>query len=188
MGLEAGSGEDGPQRRREDHAHQQAQEPRREERPLDVDDGGAAGGEERERRRRERSRGTHVGVRWGVCYHAPCVSRFPMARARRPPLAASCAGPSVTRGALGRGRGAGIRVIAELVLLSSAGCSMLDAARAPYAAAPAAPATPWRPTESQVQARAATVAARPRVEVETDKVYALADLIDLAQRVNPETR
>ena len=29
---------------------------------------------------------------------------------------------------------------------------------------------------------------RPRVEVETDKTYALPDLIDLAQRVNPETR
>lgn len=80
------------------------------------------------------------------------------------------------------------RVMAGLALLSSAGCGMLDVARAPYAAAPPAASAPWRPPESQVQARAATAAPRPRVEVETDKTYALPDLIDLAQRVNPETR
>jgi hypothetical protein len=59
--------------------------------------------------------------------------------------------------------------MAGLALLSSAGCGMLDVARAPYAAAPPAPSAPWRPPESQAQARAVTAAHGPGVEVETDK-------------------
>src|SRR6185295_5944163 len=79
-------------------------------------------------------------------------------------------------------------VMVGLALLPITGCGMLDVARAPYAAAPPAPSAPWRPPESQVQGRASTAAPRPRVEVEADKTYTLPDLIDLAQRMNPETR
>ena len=112
-----------------------------------------------------------------------------MARARRLPLAASCARPSVMRRVPARVCRAGVwGVMAGLTLLSNTACGMLDVARAPYAAAPPAPSAPWRPSESQVQARAGAASSRPRVEVETDKTYALPDLIDLAQRVNPETR
>ena len=74
----------------------------------------------------------------------------------------------------------------------TAGCSTapFSAAWNPYAAAPAAPATPWRSADGKKQPRLASLIDRisGEVQIDPDKEYGLADLIDLAQRVNPETR
>src|SRR5262245_20953592 len=70
-------------------------------------------------------------------------------------------------------------------LLLSAGC----ASGVPEQQAPASPAEPWKPAVALPDAR------RPREQVlgrgvapEPGRAYGLADLIDLAERANPETR
>src|SRR5262245_3887543 len=75
--------------------------------------------------------------------------------------------------------------LAALLLSLSAGC----AAGAPEADVPAAPGEPWTPAAPLPSAR------RPRAEVlerpvapEPGRVYGLAELIDLAERANPQTR
>ena len=57
---------------------------------------------------------------------------------------------------------------------------------APYDSAPVSAARPWQPAEAE----AAPAPPPPRFEAvpDPDKVYELPELIDLAQRANPETR
>jgi outer membrane protein TolC len=82
--------------------------------------------------------------------------------------------------------------ILPVALAFLAGCGLLPfpATRDPYAAAPASPAAPWRPPPRVVAERPPALAGRPDGEalVDPGKVYELPDLIDLAQRINPETR
>ncbi len=79
-----------------------------------------------------------------------------------------------------------------IATLIAAGCTGLpfSAAWDPYAAAPPAPAAPWRSTDGKKQPRLASLIDRlsADVQIDPDKVQGLADLIDLAQRLNPETR
>jgi outer membrane protein len=83
-------------------------------------------------------------------------------------------------------------VIACLCSGLVAGCSALSfsAAWDPYPAAPPAASTPWRPAEARKQPRLAALIDRlgGEVQIDPDRVYGLAELIDLAQRLNPETR
>src|SRR5262245_55548946 len=73
----------------------------------------------------------------------------------------------------------------------AAGCSSapFSAAWNPYAAAPPGPSTPWRSSDGKKQPRLASLIERlnAEVQIDPDKEMGLADLIDLAQRVNPET-
>ena len=73
-----------------------------------------------------------------------------------------------------------------------AGCAPLpfEAAWNPYAAAPPAATTPWRGADAKKQPRLASLVDRlgADVQIDPDKQHSLAELIDLAQRVNPETR
>lgn len=86
-----------------------------------------------------------------------------------------------------RGATAALAIIGVL----GAGCSQLpfSAAWDPFAAAPPTPAAPWRATEGSKQPRLATLIDRlnKEVQIDPDKEHGLADLIDLAQRLNPET-
>src|SRR5262249_52287010 len=60
----------------------------------------------------------------------------------------------------------------------------------PFAAAPPAAATPWRSSDGKKQPRLAHLIDElgATVQIDPDKQYGLPDLIDLAQRANPETR
>src|SRR5262245_53739401 len=66
----------------------------------------------------------------------------------------------------------------------------LSAAWDPYMPAPPGPAAPWRSTDGRKQPRLASLIDKlsGEVQIDPDKEYGLAELIDLAQRVNPETR
>jgi outer membrane protein TolC len=72
-----------------------------------------------------------------------------------------------------------------------AGCSQLpfSAAWDPFAAAPPARGAPWRSTDGNKQPRMAALIERLSrdVQIDPDKEYGLAELVDLAQRLNPET-
>jgi outer membrane protein len=87
-------------------------------------------------------------------------------------------------------RARSLAVAAALVAWLDAGCATLpfQAAWDPFAAAPPAPAAPWRSTDGKKQPRLAPLIDQLGVEIDADKQYGLADLIDLAQRANPETR
>ncbi|HEV7733427.1 MAG TPA: TolC family protein [Candidatus Binatia bacterium] len=72
------------------------------------------------------------------------------------------------------------------ILVSGCG-GLLQSVRDPYALAPPAPSRPWTPPDSTTDAPA------PRVTADTlapdpDHEHDLPDLIDLAERANPETR
>jgi outer membrane protein len=73
---------------------------------------------------------------------------------------------------------------AALALLLCAGCSQIDVARTPFAGAPRSAVQPWRAPETRVGA----VVPAPSVDIDPASPYGLAELIDLAQRMNPETR
>ncbi len=79
-----------------------------------------------------------------------------------------------------------------LTALLGAGCATLpiEAAWNPFAAAPPAPAAPWRGADGKKQPRLASLIEEldATVQIDPDKQHGLADLIDLAQRANPETR
>ena len=89
-----------------------------------------------------------------------------------------------------RGVLAALAVAGALVLVT-AGCSHFPASAAwnPFAAAPPTPVAPWRATDGNKQPRLAALIDRlnKEVQIDPDKEHALADLIDLAQRLNPET-
>src|SRR5262249_43916394 len=76
-------------------------------------------------------------------------------------------------------------------VLGASGCSQLpfSAAWDPWAAAPPTPVAPWRASDGNKQPRLAVLIDRLNKEVQIDpnKEHTLADLIDLAQRLNPET-
>jgi outer membrane protein len=83
-------------------------------------------------------------------------------------------------------------VVVTAAALLGAGCSELpfQAAWDPFAAAPPASATPWRDADGRKQPRLASLIDRleASVQIDPDRPYGLGDLIDLAQRLNPETR
>jgi outer membrane protein len=87
-------------------------------------------------------------------------------------------------------RAAGVLGIAIAVLATGCSGVPFSAAWDPYAAAPAAPAAPWRPTDGRKQPRLASLIERlgNDIQIDPDRVLGLADLVDLAQRLNPETR
>src|SRR5262245_24959595 len=76
-------------------------------------------------------------------------------------------------------------------VFGATGCSHLpfSAAWDPWAAAPPTPVAPWRASDGNKQPRLAGLIDRlnKEVQIDPDKEHALADLIDLAQRLNPET-
>jgi outer membrane protein len=84
-----------------------------------------------------------------------------------------------------------LAVVSALAALL-AGCAALpfQAAWDPFAAAPPAPAAPWRGADGKKQPRLASLIDElsATVQIDPDKQYGLADLVDLAQRANPETR
>src|SRR4029453_7707753 len=77
------------------------------------------------------------------------------------------------------------RWLGWVAVAASSGCGVLERARAPYASAPPAPERPWTPPAA-IAAPASVPALR--IAPESDRVYDLPALIDLAQRANPETR
>jgi outer membrane protein len=83
-----------------------------------------------------------------------------------------------------------IVIVTATALLAGCGELPFQAAWDPFAAAPSASATPWRAADGRKQPRLASLIDRleTTVQIDHDKQYGLADLIDLAQRVNPETR
>src|SRR5215475_14256611 len=85
---------------------------------------------------------------------------------------------------------AGLAALVAIVVGGGA-CSQLPLSTAwdPYAAAPREPAAPWRAAEGKKQPRLAALVDRlnKSVQIDPDKEHSLADLIDLAQRLNPET-
>jgi outer membrane protein len=80
----------------------------------------------------------------------------------------------------------------SLATMLVTGCSSLpfSAGWDPFAAAPPSPTAPWRAADGKKQPRLAALVDRlgATVQIDPDKEHSLADLIDLAQRVNPETR
>src|SRR5262245_13347015 len=97
-------------------------------------------------------------------------------------------------GILARQLPSGVRAgLAALVAIVVGGgaCSQLPLSTAwdPYAAAPREPAAPWRAAEGKKQPRLAALVDRlnKSVQIDPDKEHSLADLIDLAQRLNPDT-
>src|SRR5499426_1068922 len=76
-------------------------------------------------------------------------------------------------------------------VFGATGCSQLpfSAAWDPWAAAPPTPVAPWRASDGNKQPRLAVLIDRLNKEVQIDpeKEHTLADLIDLAQRLHPET-
>src|SRR4030095_2430679 len=74
----------------------------------------------------------------------------------------------------------------------AAGSSQLPSSAAwnPDAAAPPSAAAPWRTADGNRQPRMATLIERMShdVRIDPDKEYRLADLIDLAQRIHPDTQ
>ena len=80
--------------------------------------------------------------------------------------------------------------IALAVLIGGCGSLPFSAAWNPYAAAPPTPSAPWRAADGKKQPRLASLIDRlsADVQIDPDKPYGLADLIDLAQRLNPDTR
>ena len=81
--------------------------------------------------------------------------------------------------------------VATAALLGG-GCSTapFQAAWNPFAAAPKEPSSPWRGADGKKQPRLSALIDQlgATVQIDPDKQYGLADLVDLAQRVNPETR
>ena len=109
-------------------------------------------------------------------------------------IATSIGHDTLARGPAARAFGRKTRgAIAALAIIGvlGAGCGQLpfSAAWDPFAAAPPTPAAPWRATEGSKQPRLATLIDRlnKEVQIDPDKEHGLADLIDLAQRLNPET-
>jgi outer membrane protein len=87
----------------------------------------------------------------------------------------------------------GMRSLALVtVALLGGGCVTLpfEAAWNPFAAAPTESTSPWRSADGKRQPRLASLIDRlgATVQIDPDAQYGLADLIDLAQRLNPETR
>jgi outer membrane protein TolC len=79
--------------------------------------------------------------------------------------------------------------VLALALGALAGCAELPVPpRAPYGAAPASSAAPWRPPPGVSGERPRALSARPVPPVDRDAVHGVADLIDFAHRTNPETR
>jgi len=76
-------------------------------------------------------------------------------------------------------------------VFGATGCSHLpfSAAWDPWAAAPPTPVAPWRASDGNKQPRLAVLIDRlnKEVQIDPDKEHTLADLIDLAQRLHPET-
>src|SRR5215813_4985305 len=76
-------------------------------------------------------------------------------------------------------------------VFGATGCSQLpfSAAWNPWAAAPPTPVAPWRASDGNKQPRLAVLIDRlnKEVQIDPDKEHTLADLIDLAQRLHPET-
>src|SRR5580693_9152472 len=64
----------------------------------------------------------------------------------------------------------------------------LLASRAPGQVAPASPNRPWHSSEERDFAREAGAFRYPTFPMEAAKTYSLAELIDLAETQNPETR
>ena len=85
-----------------------------------------------------------------------------------------------------------LTALMAVTALLGAGCAELpfQAAWDPYAAAPPKPAAPWRGADGKKQPRLASLVEQldATVQIDPDKQHGLADLIDLAQRANPETR
>src|SRR5262249_19903003 len=111
-------------------------------------------------------------------------------------LMATASGHDVPTPLLGRrptgGGRSGLLVLSLIVATLTAGCGTprFSAAWDPYAAAPPAPGGPWLASDGKRQPRLSTLIERlsADVDIDTDKVHGLADLIDLSQRHNPETR
>jgi outer membrane protein len=95
------------------------------------------------------------------------------------------------RAGLRRSRRAGLAALVAAALVAP-GCSSapFSTAMNPYAAAPPAPAAPWRAADGRKQPRLSSLVEQlsSEVQIDPDKNYGLVDLIDLAQRMNPETR
>src|SRR5215470_12477844 len=149
----------------EDHAHRHADDPGGEERSLDVDDGITAGGGDARGGDERGDLTTSIG-------HDTLPQRLGVRATRRP-----------ARGILA--------ALAFGGVLGASGCSQLpfSAAWDPFAAAPPTPVAPWRASDGSKQPRLAVLIDRlnKEVQIDPDKEYGLADLIDLAQRLNPET-
>jgi outer membrane protein TolC len=74
-----------------------------------------------------------------------------------------------------------VRTIVALVLLAASGRS--------FAQSPAAePASSWHSSEARQIATEAPRYLSPPLRIEPDRIYSLAELIDLAESYNPETR
>src|SRR5262245_13166909 len=84
------------------------------------------------------------------------------------------------------------RVIAAALGASAlaGGCAELPVSvREPYASAPPASSAPWRPPVRPAADRPLPLSSRtPSVPVDPSALYGLADLIDYAHQMNPETR
>ena len=80
--------------------------------------------------------------------------------------------------------------LASAIVTLGEGCAGWFIARDPYASAPASSTTAWTPPPQARSERTLAMAGRtgPLVKVDSDLVYGLADLIDLAHRANPDTR
>src|SRR5262245_9356943 len=77
------------------------------------------------------------------------------------------------------------RWLGWVAVVAASGCGIVDRARDPYASAPPAPERPWTPPAA---VPAPTSVAGVLVTPETDRIYDLPALIDLALRGNPQTR
>src|SRR5215472_3910980 len=81
-------------------------------------------------------------------------------------------------------------IVATAIVLAIAGCADLPVSvRDPYNSAPPTSAAPWRPPASATRDRGLPLNGRVgAVQPDPDALYGLADLIDLAHHVNPDTR
>ena len=78
-------------------------------------------------------------------------------------------------------------IVATAIVLALGGCADLPVPVSdPYQAAPPTSAAPWRPPVSASRDRASGRVGT--VQPDPDTLYGLADLIDLAHHVNPDTR
>jgi outer membrane protein TolC len=122
------------------------------------------------------------------------VIRYTALDRRAETIATSIGHDTLARGpatrAFGRETRGAIAALAIIAVLG-AGCSQVpfSAAWDPFAAAPPTPTAPWRASEGSKQPRLATLIDRlnKEVQIDPDKEHSLVDLIDLAQRLNPET-
>ena len=76
-----------------------------------------------------------------------------------------------------------VRLLTIALVASAALTSRIGAQSAPPASS-----TLWQPKDSQTLARELTVRPQEPVKLDPDKTYSLAELIDLAEEHNPETR